>query len=554
MLLSKDDRTKIKKMRNEEVKKQNKKLSKEKREALHGASSWVVDYKKEECETTTRSNSEPDTVATLNSHEEEGNDVRKNGTHNNGGGILSSSWEEAFAIASKVRPDDSMLLDDDVNFVPSTTNTTDTGAAQISRLINAHDKAMHKNSLSTPPPFFAEVDAPKTTIMRRKHKRKRSKESNNDDDAGSSNDNDDSSSLEGRMAHVPSKRRSNNDSSSITSSSSSVLVLVHNKSGIVYSAGERNEDGTRLIIGKIVVDLKKGGDDDNSYKKDSNSTHNNIVFESHALKEMKRRQEEKEVDDEVKVSNDKIITKTSTTVPPTTTTTTTVPPSSAIFPYPTNPDDHCETPLKSYEDILPLLNDAAARFSTSSSSSTLKIYDPYYCDGSVIKHLSSLGYTNVYNKKEDCYKVWKMNAEPMYDILITNPPYSEDHLERLMKYVTSQSFGNRAWLLLMPTWVHKKEYYIIATTNNSKCTPFYIVPKKRYIYLPPPKYRDKKDSGVHKKSSPFVSMWYCWGGTCKRNEEWMNAFRKNTSTTCDLARSRSALRDLRRSGGGKVRK
>lgn len=538
-------------MRND--KKHNKSFKEKHHEVLpHGAASLLTaetknDYQEEECDRI-------DTVAALDAYAASTNDIRNHGTNNNGGGI--SSWDEAFAIASKIQPDDSMLLEYVNNVAPSTATTTDTtGVVLISRLINSYNKAMYNNSHSStpsPPPFIANEDAP-TTMSPRKHKRKRSKESNtnNDNDPGCSNDNEDSSSLEGRMTHVPSDSNCDNRSITSSSSSSSVLVLVHNKSGRVYSTGVRNDDGTRLIIGKIgVVDLKKGGDINNS---------SNIIFDSHALKEMKRRQgEEEEVvvddDDEGKINIDTITTITSTTVPSSTTVASSaIVPSS--FPYPTNPDDHCETPLKSYEDILPLLHAAARSFSSSSSSSTLKIYDPYYCDGSVIKHLSTLGYSNVYNKKEDCYKVWQMKVEPKYDILITNPPYSEDHIERLITYVTSQTTcgtNTKAWLLLMPTWVHKKQYYITATTA-SKVTPFYIVPKKRYIYCPPPNYRTKKDSGVHKKSSPFISMWYCWGGTSKRNEEWMDAFFRSNNksgTTCDLARSRSALRDLRRSGGG----
>jgi hypothetical protein len=527
-MLSEDDhRPKIKKKKMRNDKKHNKSMKEKQHEVLlHGASSLTVEKKNDYQEES----SELDTVAALDAYAAN-NDIQKHGANNNGGGI--SSWDEAFAIASKIQPDDSMLLDDVNNVAPSTTTTaTDTtGVVQISRLINSHNKAMHNNSHSStpPPPFIAEEDVP--TMPPRKHKRKRSKESNtnNDNDPGCSNDNVDSSSLEGRMIHVPSDSNCGNNNIS-SSSSSSVLVLVHNKSGLVYSTGVRNEDGTRLVIGKVgVVDLKKGGDTNNG----------NIIFDSHALKEMKRRQDDEE---EINIDTSTTVTQSSTAA------------ALAIFPYPTNPDDHCETPLKSYEDILPLLHAAARSF--SSSSSTLKIYDPYYCDGSVIKHLSTLGYSNVYNKKEDCYKVWQMkSSEPKYDILITNPPYSEDHIERLITYVTSQTTlgtTTKAWLLLMPTWVHKKEYYITATTA-SKVTPFYIVPKKRYIYLPPPKYRTKKDSGVHKKSSPFISMWYCWGGTSKRNEEWMDAFRSsnnNSGTTCDLARSRSALRDLRRSGGG----
>jgi hypothetical protein len=225
------------------------------------------------------------------------------------------------------------------------------------------------------------------------------------------------------------------------------------------------------------------------------------------------------------------------------------------FPYPTNSDDHCETPLQSYQDILPILNALSQRFTGGGKNMhSMRIYDPYYCNGSVVTHLSSLGFTHVYNKKEDCYTVWKGKSEPKYDALITNPPYSEDHIEKLMNYITSPTFDNKPWLLLMPTWVHKKEFYLNAISSNRKqqpCQPFYIVPKKRYVYLPPSNFRVKKESDTHKKSSPFVSMWYIWGGDMSTNEMLMKAFRQcNVALeNCDLARSKNALRDLRRRGG-----
>lgn len=42
--------------------------------------------------------------------------------------------------------------------------------------------------------------------------------------------------------------------------------------------------------------------------------------------------------------------------------------------------------------------------------------------------MKQIGFSNVYNKKEDFYKVIENNRVPEYDILITNPPYSEDHV------------------------------------------------------------------------------------------------------------------------------
>lgn len=288
-----------------------------------------------------------------------------------------------------------------------------------------------------------------------------------------------------------------------------LMVLVNKQNGNVYSSGARMPNGKRFVIGKVVQ--------------------GKIQLDRNATNEMK--------------PNNLL-------------------PSGPSFPYPTNPDDHCETPLESYHDILPILDELSK--SRGGKRSKIRIYDPYYCNGSVVKHFESLGYTNVYNRKENCYDVWKSNKEPKFDVLLTNPPYSEDHIEKLVAYLTSQSFGSKPFLLLMPQWVHKKDYYIDATTGGSEKTqstkrkrgetdkmlikPFYVVPKKRYVYLPPPDFREKRLSDVHKKSSPFISMWYVWGGSHEMNEKLVNAFRESGVKSCELARSRSALRDLRRVG------
>lgn len=241
------------------------------------------------------------------------------------------------------------------------------------------------------------------------------------------------------------------------------------------------------------------------------------------------------------------------------------------FPFPVDPDDHCESPMEAYKDIVPLLTLLDAQiYPNSTSSNMLQIYDPYYCDGAVIRNFLSLGFTNVYNRKENCYAMWEAASSAShdrtsksimnrFDVLVTNPPYSDDHIERLIQFVTSELFINRQkpWFLLLPQWVHKKDYFINATTKaNLKSSqktyvqPFYLVPKKRYIYTPPPNFRLPTKSDVHKKSSPFISMWYCWGGTTAMNEQLIQHYYDTKKCiihqTCDLARTKNALRDLRR--------
>jgi len=218
---------------------------------------------------------------------------------------------------------------------------------------------------------------------------------------------------------------------------------------------------------------------------------------------------------------------------------------SSNFPYEVDPDDHCESPLEAYEHIVPLLESYCLRI-RKQCKNKLSIYDPYFCNGRVARHLESLGFPEVYNRKEDCYTIWKdPSLYPSYDIFLTNPPYSADHIEKLMQHVTSKDNRNKPWMLLMPNFVHKKSYFQQLITNTGQL-PIYLVPKKRYIYQPPPTMRAKKASSTHKKSSPFVSMWYIWGGSRQVTDEWYRELQKHQSTAFDIARSKSALRDLRR--------
>jgi len=219
------------------------------------------------------------------------------------------------------------------------------------------------------------------------------------------------------------------------------------------------------------------------------------------------------------------------------------------FPYPVDSDDHCESPANSYGDIKAIL-----QYLASSNKKDFAIYDPYYCNGLVRENLKEMGYSNVYNKKEDAYVTWDptntSQPYPHYDVFITNPPYSGEHPERLVRHLMEhEGAAGKPWCLLMPQYVHKKDYYKSILTKKGKqgIQPFYLIPKKRYVYLPPKNFREKKNSDVHKKSSPFVSMWYIWGGTMEKTEELIKAYTRSDQD-CEIARTTSALRDLRRKG------
>ena len=214
------------------------------------------------------------------------------------------------------------------------------------------------------------------------------------------------------------------------------------------------------------------------------------------------------------------------------------------FPYPTDSNDHCETPEQAYRDVVSILKRISKKIAKVKKSKKLKIYDPYYCNGGVIDKLSLLGYPKVHNEKVDCYSVWESGNLPDFDVLVTNPPYSGDHIEKLIKFLSSKKFGNKPWMLLCPEFVHKKDYYTELMTKKKR--PLYIVPNKRYIYLPPRGFREKKASATHKKSSPFTSYWYIWGGSNEMTDMLAEFFQQHGGNDCKTARSKNELRELRR--------
>jgi hypothetical protein len=171
----------------------------------------------------------------------------------------------------------------------------------------------------------------------------------------------------------------------------------------------------------------------------------------------------------------------------------------AGYPYRTDAADHCETPLDAYEDIAPLLEMLAELLGKSKEE--LLIWDPYYCDGSTVDKFAQLGFHNVYNKKEDCYAVFKDPARiPDYDILVTNPAWSGDHIEKIYRFCIQ---SKKPWLLLVPNYVYMKPYF---QDNLNVAKPFYLTPATRYRYWTPLGHRDIATK--NRRTSPFLTFWY----------------------------------------------
>lgn len=188
-------------------------------------------------------------------------------------------------------------------------------------------------------------------------------------------------------------------------------------------------------------------------------------------------------------------------------------------------DDHCETAPEAYAHVAGLLRETARALGIEPSA--LRIYDPYFCNGAVARHLAALGFPLVHNRNEDFYEVVSAGAVPPHDVLLTNPPYSDDHPERLLDFMAR---NGKPWLALMPNWVCTKPYYDSAGPGGSTAAKasgheaFYIVPRKRYNYWTPRGRRSDVAAGGAKakthghtnaalgvRTSPFVSFWYCGG-------------------------------------------
>jgi hypothetical protein len=185
--------------------------------------------------------------------------------------------------------------------------------------------------------------------------------------------------------------------------------------------------------------------------------------------------------------------------------------SSGSYPYPTDYNDHFETPACAYADIYPLLQYHLQKNKKSNNEAVI-IYDPYFCTGSAATLMEQTFQRNkdklplpspvrIHHKKADFYVDIKQNKFPQYDILVTNPPYSSNHKERCLEFAVNQLKTNgRPFFLLMPNYVSTKEYFR-KSTQTIKVV--FIAPSSNHPY----EYSHPEGTG-HEKS-PFESVWFC---------------------------------------------
>ena len=160
------------------------------------------------------------------------------------------------------------------------------------------------------------------------------------------------------------------------------------------------------------------------------------------------------------------------------------------YPFATDFCDHFETPKRAYADVA-----AAIDALTNKQRSETRIYDPYYCDGAVKRHLRELGFSNTKNDKVDFYatKAYKDPANTTHDIVVTNPPFSEDHKERCLRWALAT---RKPFALLLPAYVVERRWFREAL---GAARPFFVAPAERYGFDHP--------LGAGADASPFFSVW-----------------------------------------------
>lgn len=134
-----------------------------------------------------------------------------------------------------------------------------------------------------------------------------------------------------------------------------------------------------------------------------------------------------------------------------------VPGSPLYHPFKANFNDHFETSLAALRDVLPAISELR-QLTRPSAPDGFTVYDPYYCSGTIVAHWASLGVSKVIHENRDFYADIKGKTVPgPYDMVVTNPPFSDDHIHRMMNFLINGQ--DRPWAFLAPDYIAAKYWY-----------------------------------------------------------------------------------------------
>mmetsp|Transcript_9157 Transcript_9157/g.17134 ORF Transcript_9157/g.17134 Transcript_9157/m.17134 type:complete len:282 (+) Transcript_9157:88-933(+) len=161
--------------------------------------------------------------------------------------------------------------------------------------------------------------------------------------------------------------------------------------------------------------------------------------------------------------------------------------------------DDRETPLKALQD----LTAAVSHLFEDKDVSRIRVYDPYFCKGTIIKSLVQCGFipSLIFNEDKDCYEEQKRRQVPANDIIITNPPYSGNHIQRALHYAEST---RQVWAMLLPSYVLFRPWFS-GEVRADKLV--FLCPHERYAFKAVENERTIADDN----HVPFVTMWFIGG-------------------------------------------
>lgn len=124
---------------------------------------------------------------------------------------------------------------------------------------------------------------------------------------------------------------------------------------------------------------------------------------------------------------------------------------------------------------------------------------------------------------QDCYAGMASGSVPPHDVLLTNPPYSGDHMERLLRFCVA---SGKPWVLLLPNFVVTKVWehcwrapgpshavawcaqaWYKALSRTLVQPPIYLCPRQRYNYLPPEGFRQQMHHAAALVTVAQPSLW-----------------------------------------------
>jgi len=106
----------------------------------------------------------------------------------------------------------------------------------------------------------------------------------------------------------------------------------------------------------------------------------------------------------------------------------------------------------------------------------------------------------IYNENEDFYTSSRFKDFSLFDIVITNPPYSSNHKERCMKWLRKTK---KPFFCLMWKFAANKKWYREGLSNQINTKDLYIYPKDKTRY----DFKNPSGKGIH-GGSPYVPLWF----------------------------------------------